>query len=198
MVGFIRVESTGGSWPLLAGFGVLALFIGGILLFFPLQSLRLMLSLLGIASLVIGLVLLAGAAKMLGDGTPFFLVALIPGTCALVLGVVVFVNPGLVGAFIALVLGFACLIGGLIAAGAGIFQEASPFRRVMAFASGILLAAIGLLVLLDPQGAAELAVRLAGLLIAALGAVLLAMGIRARMQPENPLEHPEYRVIEEG
>ena len=58
MAGFIRIESTDNAWPLLAGFGILAILLGALLLFFPLQSLRLMLSLFGILSIVIGLILL--------------------------------------------------------------------------------------------------------------------------------------------
>ena len=196
MAGFIRVGSTDNAWPLLAGLGLFAILLGALLLFFPLQSLRFMLSLLGILSLVIGLILIVGAAKMLRDGTSFFLIALIPGICALVLGVVVFTNPGLVEAFLALIFGFGCLIAGLSAAGAGIFQEGPAIRRILSFASGCLLAGIGILVLLDPQGAAELALRLAGLLLAAAGVFLIAEGIRQRGQ-RDPLENPEYRVLEE-
>ena len=196
MAHFIRVESTDSAWPLLAGLGLLALLLGALLLFFPVQSLRLMLSLFGILSLIIGLILLFAAAKMLQDGTSLFLIALIPGICALVLGLAVFTNPGLVEAFLAVIFGFGCLVAGIAAAGAGIFQEAPPLRRIMTLLTGFLLAAIGILVLLDPQGAAELALRLAGLLLAAAGVFLIVEGIRQRGQ-RDPLENPEYRVLEE-
>jgi Short repeat of unknown function (DUF308) len=196
MAGFVRFESAVSPWPLLVGLGFLALLVGGLLLLFPRQSLRLIFSLFGILCILAGLALLAGAARMVYTGSMTFLIALIPGICALVLGAVVFTNPGLVEAFFALILGFACLVAGLVAAGAGIFQEASPLQRLLTFASGFLLAAIGLLVLLDPQGAAELAVRLAGLLLTTGGVILLALGIRAR-STRNPLENPEYRIIEE-
>jgi hypothetical protein len=196
MAGFIRVESTGGSWPLFVGLGLLTLLAGGVLLVFPQQSLRLIFSLFGIMSLLIGVILLVAAVQMARDGTGAFLIALIPGICFLVFGMVVFTNPGLVEAFVAVILGFACLIAGLIAAGAGIFQEEPPLRRILAMVSGGILALIGVLVLLDPEGAAGLAVRLAGLLFAAAGVFLIAEGIRARYT-RNPLENPEYRVLEE-
>lgn len=196
MAGFVRFESTGNQWPLLAGFGILALFIGGLFLLFPHQSLRVMLSLAGILGLVLGVILLLSAAKMIQDGTPAFLVALIPGICAMVFGVVAFLNPGLIAAFIAVILGFACLIAGLGAAGAGILQEGPALRRLGTLAAGFLLAAIGLLVLLDPQEGTALALQLLGLLLAAAGIILLALGIRARYT-RDPLENPEYRVIEE-
>jgi uncharacterized membrane protein HdeD (DUF308 family) len=197
MAGFIQIGSTGNPWPLLAGLGLAALFIGGLLLLFPLQSLRLIFSLFGIVSLLTGFILLAQAAKMVQAGSMAFLVALIPAICALVLGAVVFTNPGLVEAFFAMILGFACLIAGLVAAGAGIFHEAPRLMRILSLASGFLLAGIGFMFLIDPQGAAGFALQVAGLLLAAGGVVLLAMGIRARYQ-RNPLENPEFRVIDEG
>jgi uncharacterized membrane protein HdeD (DUF308 family) len=196
MAVMFQVEGTGSSWPLLVGLGALALLTGALLLLFPRESLRLMLSLAGLLGLVLGVILLAGAAKMVLDGSPAFLVALIPGICALVFGVVAFLNPGLIVAFIAVILGFACIIAGLAAAGAGLVPDAPPLQRLLSFAAGCLLVAIGLLVLLDPRGGTALALQLAGLLIAAAGVILLALGIRARYT-RNPLEHPEYRVIEE-
>jgi uncharacterized membrane protein HdeD (DUF308 family) len=196
MAVMFQVEGTGSSWPLLLALGSLALLTGALLLLFPHQSLRVMLSLAGVLGLVVGVILLVSAAKMIQDGTPVFLIALIPGICALVFGVVAFLNPGLIVAFIAVILGFACIIAGLAAAGAGLVQEAPPLRRLLSFAAGCLLVAIGLLVLLDPRGGTALALQLAGLLLAAAGVILLALGIRARYT-RNPLEHPEYRVIEE-
>ncbi|MDD1667334.1 MAG: DUF308 domain-containing protein [Methanomicrobiales archaeon] len=191
-----QVEGPGNPRPLLLALGSLALLTGGLFLLFPRESLRVMLSLAGVLGLVLGVILLVSAARMIQDGTPAFLIALIPGICALVFGVVAFANPGLIVAFIAVILGFACIIAGLGAAGAGIFQEGPALRRLGTLAAGFLLAAIGLLVLLDPRGGTVLALQLAGLLIAAAGVILLALGIRARYT-RNPLENPEYRVIEE-
>jgi uncharacterized membrane protein HdeD (DUF308 family) len=196
MPGFY-VESTGTPWPILLVLGTIAFVLGVILLLFPLQSLWLMLFLAGILALVLGVILLATAARLARDGTSAFLAPLVPGICSVVFAVVVFLNPGLILAFAALILGFVFLAGGIVAAGAGIVQEAPPLRRIGSFAAGCLLAALGLLVLLHPVGTAEITLRLAGLLVAAAGIILLAMGIRGRVT-RDPLENPEYRVIDEG
>ena len=196
MPGFIHVGTSGTPWPILIVPGTLAFVTGVILLLFPLPSLWFMLTLAGILALVAGIILLATAARLAQDGTGSFLAPLIPGICAVVFAIVIFLNPGLVLAFAALVFGFLFLAGGIIAAGTGIVRQGPAFHRVLAFLAGCLLAALGLLVLLHPVGAAEITIRLAGLLVAAMGIILLSMGIRGRVA-RDPLEHPEYRVIEE-
>lgn len=155
-----------------------------------------MLTLAGVLALLLGVILLAVSAKLLLDGTAAFLIPLVPGICALAFGAAAFLNPGLIVAFMAVILGFACLAGGLVTAGAGIFRQAHIMQRILTFASGFLLAALGVLVLLCPQGAAGLTIRLAGLILAAAGVTLLAEGIRSR-PARDPLEDPEFRVIEE-
>jgi uncharacterized membrane protein HdeD (DUF308 family) len=196
MAGFIRVESAGNFRGVFLALGIPALLVGTILILFPVQSLWLMLTFAGILLLVLGAILLAGAAKMVMEGTPAFLLPLIAGSCAMVFGALVFLNPGLIGAFFAVILGFACLVSGLAAAGTGLFRG-SPLHRALMFAGGCLLAGLGVLMLLHPQGAAELTVRLGGLLIAAAGLVLLALGITTGRPKKDPLENPEFRVIEE-
>jgi len=190
------VETTGAPSPVFIVVGTVAFLIGVILLLFPLQSLWFMLTIAGILALVAGIILLAMAARLARHGTGSFLAPLIPGICAVVFAAVIFLNPGLVLAFAALVLGFLFLAGGIIAAGTGIVRAGPLPGRIGTFAAGCLLAALGLLVLLHPAGAAEITIRLAGLFIAAAGIILLARGIRDR-SPKNPLENPEYRVIEE-
>jgi uncharacterized membrane protein HdeD (DUF308 family) len=195
MPGFF-VETRGNSWPVFIVMGTIAFILGVILFLFPLPSLRFMLILAGILALVLGIILLATAVRVARDGTGSFLAPLIPGVCALVFAAVVFLNPGLVLAFAALVLGFLFLAGGLVAAGSAFLQAESLPRRIGTFAAGLLLAALGILILLHPAGAAEITIRLAGLLVAAIGILLLATGIGNRAE-RNPLEEPEYRVIEE-
>jgi len=197
MAGFIRVESAGNSRAALFALGIPALLVGIILVLFPAQSLWLMLTFAGVLGLVLGVALLAGAARMVMEGTPFFLLPLIAGTCAVVFGALVFLNPGLIGAFFAVILGFACLVSGLAAAGTGLFRGSSLLHRALIFAGGCLLAGLGVLILLHPQGTAELTVRLGGFLIAAAGIVLLALGITTGKPKKDPLENPEFRVIEE-
>jgi len=196
MAGFIRVESAGNFRAAFLALGIVALLAGIILFLFPAQSLWLMLTFAGILGVVLGAILLAGAAKMAMEGTPAFLLPLVAGACAMVFGALVFLNPGLIGAFFAVILGFACLVLGLAAAGAGLFRG-PPLHRALGFAGGCLLAGLGVLILLHPQGAAGLAVRLGGLLIAAAGSILLALGITAGRPKKDPLGNPEFRVIEE-
>ncbi len=195
MPGF-SVETTGTPWPVLIVPGTAAFVTGVSLLLFPLQSLRFMLTLAGILALAAGILLLATAARLAQNGTGSFLAPLIPGTCAVVFAAVIFLNPDLVLAFAALIFGLLLLAGGVIAAGTGIMKPGATSHRALTLIAGCLFAALGLLVLLHPAGAAEITIRVAGLLMALAGIVLLAMGIRGRVA-RDPLEYPEYRVIEE-
>jgi uncharacterized membrane protein HdeD (DUF308 family) len=154
--------------------GIAALLLGGLLLFFPGPSLRILIYLAGALALLLGVILLVLAWRIARTGTPAFAVPVIFGIFSIVFGLVSWANPGIIGAFMAVIFGFTCILVGLGAAFVGLLHASSPVRRMLVATGGILVAIIGILTLFYPQLSVTVILQLLGLLLMGAGAVLLA------------------------
>jgi uncharacterized membrane protein HdeD (DUF308 family) len=168
-----------GSWKLPLVVGILAVISGSLLLLFPVRSVELILAVFGFIALVIGILLFWSAWTIRRAGSAAFTAPLILGMLALVLGLVAFLNPVLIRAFLAVIFGLFCIIGGLGMLVAAVSSWGSMVRRVLMGSGGIILAALGVLILFSPYITAALVVQLIGLffigagLISVIGSLLL-------------------------
>ncbi len=160
-----------GSWKFPLTVGILATIVGSLLLLFPDRSVELILSVFGFISLVIGLLLFWSAWTIRRAGSAAYAAPLVLGILALVLSLVAFLNPDLIRAFLAVIFGLFCIIGGLLVLAAAFSSWASMARRLLMGGGGIVLAAIGLLILFSPYFSAALVMELIGLFLLASGLV---------------------------
>jgi len=173
------VLCTTGSWKLPLVVGILAVLFGSLLLLFPDRSVELILAVFGFIALVIGLLLFWSAWTIRRAGSAAFAAPLILGILALVLGLVAFLNPHLIRAFLAIIFAIFCIIGGLGMLAAAFSSWASMGRKVLMGGGGIILAALGVLILFSPYLSATLVVQLIGLfffgagLVSVFGSLLL-------------------------
>jgi len=175
MASFWMIISDTGNSPAAGALPALAaVLLGALLFFFPGPSLRILIYLAGALALLLGIVLLLLAWLIARGGTPAFAVPAILGISAIAFGLVSWANPGIIGAFMAVIFGFACILCGLGAAFAALLHASSPIRRVLITTGGILVAIIGILTLFHPRLSVTVILQLLGLLLMGTGAVLLA------------------------
>jgi len=165
------VLCTTGSWKLPLIVGILAVLAGSLLLLFPDRSVELILAVFGFIALVIGILLFWSAWTIRRAGSAAFTAPLILGILALVLGLVAFLNPGLIRAFLAVIFSFFCIIGGLGMLAAAFSSWGSMVRKLLMGGGGIILAALGILILFSPYITATLVVELIGLFFLGAGLV---------------------------
>jgi len=172
------------SWkpPLVAG--IIFLVLGGLLFFFPEGSLRLFIFLFGVLAFIAGIGLFIGAWILSRSGGMFFFVPLILGICAFLLAILSFTDPGLIGAFAAVLLGILLIIGGLGGAFSAITRPGSGTRRALSLIGGIVIALLGFLILVTPRLSSLAIVRIIGAVIMVAGIIALigsvVMGLRER------------------
>jgi uncharacterized membrane protein HdeD (DUF308 family) len=177
------------SWkpPLVAG--IIFLVLGGLLFFFPEGSLRLFIFLFGVLAFIAGIALFIGAWTLSRSGGMFFVVPLILGICAVLLGILSFTDPGLIGAFAAVLLGILMIIGGLSGAFSAITRPGFGSRRALGLIGGIVIALLGFLILFSPRLSSLAIVRIIGAvimgagIIALIGSVVLARRERSCAPP---------------
>jgi uncharacterized membrane protein HdeD (DUF308 family) len=178
MPSFCMMNTTG-SWKFPLALGVIAMIIGALLFFLPAQSLLFIVYLFGFIAIVIAIMLFASAWSISRSGSSSFAIPLILGIVALIIGLVSFINPGIIGAFFAVIFSILFIISGLAMLFSAFFGGRPVPLRLLTAAGGIVLAAIGISILLYTALTAELIVQLIGLffigagVVALIGAVLL-------------------------
>lgn len=161
------------SWAYLFATGTLAILIGALLFLEPALIIRLLLYSLGIVAVVLAVLIFAGAAFFSRGGGPLVPLLVVIGVLVLAIGVLAFLNPDLVGGFMAVIAAALLIVGGLGMAGTAVFQRASFAERVLAVLGGAVLAVLGLLFLFHAAFTASLVVRLVGIFLMGAGVVSL-------------------------
>jgi uncharacterized membrane protein HdeD (DUF308 family) len=184
MVSYCRLCTTR-SWKLPFALGITGIILGSLIFLEPVQSLRVLIYLIGAIALLIGIVLLVIAWTVSRAGSPFALVPLLIGVLVLALGVSSFLYPDLVGTFIAVIIAALCIIAGLGAALTGGLQNGPVLRRAAISIGGIALAALGIAILLYPDLTTAGIMRILGgfMVIAGfvsfIGSIIIWNGIRS-------------------
>lgn len=184
------------SWkpPLVAG--IIFLVLGGLLFFFPEGSLRLFVFLFGVLAFIAGIGLFIGAWMLSRSGGMVFVVPLILGICAVLLGILSFTDPGLIGAFAAVLLGLLMIIGGLAGAFSAASRPGSGARRALGFIGGILIALLGFLILFWPRLSSIAIVRIIGAVFMAAGLVALAGSVVLALRERSCAPPPGFERLE--
>jgi uncharacterized membrane protein HdeD (DUF308 family) len=187
--------STAGSWKFPLALGVIAIIIGLLLFFLPGQSLRFIVYLFGFIAVIIGIMLFASAWGISRAGSSSFAIPLILGIVAFIIGLVSFINPGIIGAFFAVIFAILFIISGLGMLFSALFSGRPVPIRLLVAAGGIVIGAIGISILLYTDFTAELIVQMIGLFLIAAGIIALvgALLLCRRSKRSVVTEWEEYR-----
>jgi uncharacterized membrane protein HdeD (DUF308 family) len=165
------------TWKAPFGFGICAILLGALFLFLPGFSLQVVIYLFGALAIVISILLFIGAYFVSRTGTGLFALPLTLGICAFILGLVAFVNPVIIGAFLAVIISVAFIIGGLGMIFSSAFRGGPITGKVLGVIGGGFITAIGILVLFYPQISLGVIIRLIGLFLIAAGIVAIGWSL---------------------
>jgi uncharacterized membrane protein HdeD (DUF308 family) len=183
---------TNGSWRYHLTLGIIGMVVGTVFFLFPDLSLHLVVYLFAFIALLVAGILFAIALFISRGSGGFFLVPLSLGILALLIAVLSLLCPDCVAAFIAVLIGAACLLVGLgwvVTAG---FQPAPGGRRLVTVIGGIILAALGVLIILHAQLTLPVIFQIIGAFLIAAGAVSAIGGLVLWRRERSP----DPRVID--
>ena len=179
---FVCRMNPGGSWRFPVAIGILGVVIGVLLILFPEQAIRITIYLFGLVAIIIAVILFAIAYGMSRAGGAVAAVPAIIGIVFLIFGLVSFVNPGIIGAFMAVLFSLLAIIAGFGLLFSSVFTVRPAAMKILVAAGGIFLAAIGISILFSTQATSLFIVQLAGAFFIASGVISLigALLIRGR------------------
>jgi uncharacterized membrane protein HdeD (DUF308 family) len=184
------------SWKPPLAAGIIFLVLGGLLFFFPQGSLRLMVFLFGVLACIAGIGLFIGAYLLSRGGGMVFVVPLILGICAVLLGILSFTDPGTITAFAAVLLGIVLIIAGLSGAISAVVHPGSGFRRALSAIGGVILAVLGILILTTPRLSSIAIVRIIGAVVIAAGVIALAGSVVLAIRERSCAPPPGFERLE--
>ncbi len=170
----------GGSRGLAAGLGIAAIVIGFILFFFPEQALRFSIYLFGLVAVVIAVILFACSAGMSRSGGGLLAVPLIFGIVALIIGLLSFFKPDIMGIFLAVIIALLAIIAGLGMIFSAIFSLRSTIVRILTCIGGILLLAFGISTLIFTGYTAAVTVKIVGIFLICGGVIAIIAALVSR------------------
>lgn len=185
---FVYRMNSGGSWKFPAVLGILGVIIGSLLILFPGQAIRIAIYLFGAFAIIIAIILFAIAYGMSRGGGGLAAVPAIIGIVALIIGVVSFVNPGIIGAFAAVLFSLIAIISGFALFFSSVITLRPLAQRILAAAGGIFLAAIGISILFYTEVTSQLVVQLVGVFFIAAGVIALIGALLSRGQEKTEWE----------
>ena len=183
---------TNGSGRYHLTLGIIGMVVGTIFFLFPDLSLYLVIYLFAFIALLAAVVLFALALFTSRGSGGFFFVPLSLGILALLIAVVSLLCPDCVAAFIAVLIGAVCLLLGLgwvVTAG---LQPVPGGRRLVTVTGGIILAALGILIMLYAPLTLPVIFQLIGVFLIVAGAVSAIGGLVLWRRERSP----DPRVID--
>ena len=126
----------------------------------------------------------------------FFVVPLILGICAVLLGILSFTDPGLIGAFAAVVLGILMIILGLGGAFSAITRPGSGSRRALSIIGGVVVALLGFLILFTPRLSSLAIVRIIGAVLMVAGIIALIGAVVLTLREQSCAPPPGFERLE--
>lgn len=146
----------------MAGTGVIA---GLLLLIFPQQSLNVITYTIGAVALIYGVFKLISYFRNRGH-SPLFTWELILGIILLGIGIFSFTNPGGIFALLPIVLGILVLVEGISKIQRAMMLRRYQYQRwIGALLTGVVIAALGVVLIINPFGALVVTVRVMGVLL---------------------------------
>ncbi|MDD1714655.1 MAG: DUF308 domain-containing protein [Methanoregulaceae archaeon] len=177
---FVCRMNPGGSWRFPVALGILGVVIGVLLILFPEQAIRITIYLFGLVAIIIAVILFAIAYGMSRGGGAVAAVPAIIGIVFLIFGLVSFVNPGIIGAFMAVLFSILAIIAGFGLLFSSVFTVRPAAMKILVAAGGIFLAAIGISILFSTQATSLFIVQLAGAFFIASGVISLVGALLMR------------------
>jgi len=166
----ITADEAGRVWYLFAISGVVSFVIGVLVLAYPDPSVKVLGVFLGIDLLIVGGVLIVrGAAKEAGPGEGPG--AILLGTIALIAGLVVIRNPGKSLTLLAVAFAIYLVVAGAVTLGHGLVNRG---RRWVTLGRGLVLVAVGTVILSWPDISLKALAVLAGIGLVLQGAIEVA------------------------
>jgi uncharacterized membrane protein HdeD (DUF308 family) len=182
---FVCRMNPGGSWRFPVAIGILGVVIGVLLILFPEQAIRITIYLFGLVAIIIAVILFAVAYGMSRGGGAVAAVPAIIGIVFLIFGLVSFVNPGIIGAFMAVLFSLLAIIAGFGLLFSSVFTVRPVAMKILVAAGGIFLAAIGISILFSTQATSQFIVQLVGAFFIASGVISLIGALLMRGRREE-------------
>jgi uncharacterized membrane protein HdeD (DUF308 family) len=184
-VGELAADEAGRVWYLFAISGVVSFVIGVLVLVYPDPSVKLLGVFLGIDLLIVGcLLIVRGAAKDQDpDAGP---AAILLGTIAVIAGLVVIRNPDKSLVLLAIAFGIYLVVAGAIALGHGLVNSE---RRWATLGRGLVLVAVGTVILSWPDISLRALAVLAGIALVLQGAIEVAEAFLLRSMKRGAPQH---------
>jgi uncharacterized membrane protein HdeD (DUF308 family) len=182
---FVCRMNPGGSWRFPVAIGILGVVIGVLLILFPEQAIRTTIYLFGLVAIIIAVILFAVAYGMSRGGGAVAAVPAIIGIVFLIFGLVSFVNPGIIGAFMAVLFSLLAIIAGFGLLFSSVFTVRPVAMKILVAAGGIFLAAIGISILFSTQATSQFIVQLVGAFFIASGVISLIGALLMRGRREE-------------
>lgn len=181
---FVCRMNPGGSWRFPVALGILGVVVGILLILFPEQAIRITIYLFGLFAILIAVILFAVAYGMFRGGGAVAAVPAIIGIVFLIFGLVSFVNPGIIGAFMAVLFSLLAIVAGFGLLFSSVFTVRPAVMKILVAAGGIFLAAIGISILFSTQATSQFIVQLVGAFFIASGVISLigALVMRGRQE----------------
>src|SRR5512139_2134456 len=133
---FVCRMNPGGSWRFPVALGILGVVIGVLLLLFPEQAIRITIYLFGLLAILIAVILFAVAYGMSRGGGAVAAVPAIIGIVFLIFGLVSFINPDIIGIFMAVLLSLLAIVAGFGLLFSSVFSVRPVAMRILTAAGG--------------------------------------------------------------
>jgi uncharacterized membrane protein HdeD (DUF308 family) len=181
----VWMVGNGGSWKLPLACGLIAILIGAFLYLFAEKVLLMIIYLFGFIAIAIAFILFARAwgASRSGSGSSLF--PLVFGIVALIIGLVSFVNPAIIGAFFAVLVSIILILIGLGLVFSLLLSGTSLPLRALGILGGIFLVVIGVSTLLYTAVTAQFIVELVGILLLVAGVISIIGALMLRYRPRS-------------
>ncbi|WPB88966.1 HdeD family acid-resistance protein [Streptomyces malaysiensis] len=181
------------AWQVLVTAGLVAIALGIMVLAWPAASLTVVGALFGAYLLISGIFQLAGA---FGTHIPRHLrvLSFITGALSVLLGLLCFRGPAQSILLLALWIGFAWLIRGVMQTATAISGEGIPARGWQVFL-GLLTIVAGIILIVAPFGSITALTVVAGIWLIALGIIEIMHGIQLRMHLGGGAPRAEHRGL---
>ncbi len=178
------------SWQHPLATGIISVLLGILFVTEPALTLRIALYSLGILALAAGVLFITGAVFFSRGSGPLMPLLLAMGIFALVVALLAFLQPDLLGGVLAIIAAAVLIIGGLIMAATGLFQGVTAVRKALMVLGGFVLVILGLLFVFHAGMTATLILQMLGLFLLAAGMVLVAAAVVLYWQEQK--HEPEY------
>jgi uncharacterized membrane protein HdeD (DUF308 family) len=173
------------TWAPTVAWGTLVAALGVVIAAMPVQSVGFFVFLIGLGSVIGGLVWMSWAVSLRRATGGWWTVTFVPGVLLLVFGVYALLRPGTLTSFLFVVAGAIAAVWGLADMVASWRWRSFFARWWLRLLRGVLVAGVGVVVFLQPATGLVTAGLLIGAWLVVIGVTTIVLGLMARRLPKS-------------